>query len=363
MDDKHLLDTPYDDLIQLGYVKNHTGECYAKYNGAQSIIHAHGVRSERGLYRVWVSNLQKMIRRGKLREAITSMIECVETGPVFQTNTVNRLAKVIVSEDIGLADPFLPIWATEWLSRYQDKLKSVSGSDDIRSANDIQHLLLELVQRLVTPPKSRLVDTLYCRYFWNKPINEVEPQTFQQAYNSFVIALDIADLHSLIFFLNKCIELGSSSGSASASGQIQIGRYRKRQPVYKVWKHLLSLSYDVIEKINLALLDLYISQETNSGRKLNLIQASLNIVYSHRILEEKEGTDSLRESPNDLSLREWKRDTTVWPASVSYDKHSIRDAEEIGRGRAFFFTHGCLLGNRTTKQWLREAEEEHKIII
>ena len=84
-------DYSFTDLIEAGIVKNEKGECYAPFNGEQSITHCIGVKSERGLYRVWISNLQKMIRRGKLNESITSMIECVECGNVFKSNVINRL--------------------------------------------------------------------------------------------------------------------------------------------------------------------------------------------------------------------------------------------------------------------------------
>jgi len=42
-----------------------------------------------------------MIIRGKLDEAITSMIESVESGEVFRSNFINILIKVIVSEYMG----------------------------------------------------------------------------------------------------------------------------------------------------------------------------------------------------------------------------------------------------------------------
>ena len=108
-------DPSYYDLIEAGYVLDRTGRCHARYNGVQSSPQCLGVKSERGLYRVWISNLQKMIRRGKLNEALTSTIECVETGKVFESNVINRLAKVIVSEDIGLACPTLPLYAKRFL--------------------------------------------------------------------------------------------------------------------------------------------------------------------------------------------------------------------------------------------------------
>jgi len=307
-------DYTFDDLIEAGIVKNEKGECYAIYNGEQSITHCIGVKSERGLYRVWISNLQKMIRRGKLNEAITSMIECVESGDVFKSNVINRLAKVIVSEDIGLANPLLPIYCSKVVKKY-DKRELTN--------NDI----LQLVYILVKSKKSRLLDDLY--HDCNKTYN----LTFEKSFELLKEAIKNKDLLLIVGYLNSCIET-----SKGIKKTITIKDIKKRQQIYEVWKYILELSgfETIIYKVNYALLELYISQENNGGRKLNIIQAISNIILKEKLEFEKE------EPRIDLV---WKRDENIWPWSVSYDLHSIPNAIKLNRGIDFFFKYGAYLEN------------------
>ena len=326
----------YDDLIDSGYVLDRTGRCHARYNGIQSIPQCLGVKSERGLYRVWISNLQKMIRRGRLNEAVTSTIECVETGKVFESNVINRLAKVIVSEDIGLACPTLPLYSKKFLETFTE----TQGNNKAQ--------LLDLVSVLVECQKSRLVDTLFILYHkTNKDI-----LSFSDSFLLWKQSMSEKCVKGIVCHLNACIET-----SQTIKKQIKIGSFRKRQEIYYVWEEILRLSKAnvLLTQVNEALLYLYISQETNGGRKLNLIQACLNVVYADDI----DWTIKVPD-PKGSSL-EWKADPTIWPWSISYDKHSILDAAKLGRDRQFFFEHGAKLENRTTQTWLWDLEEEHKI--
>ena len=301
----------YTDLIRIGLVKNETGECYAPYNGVNSILHVNGVKSERGLYRVWISNLQKMIRRGKLNEAITSMIECVETGSVFRTNVINRLCKVIVSEDIGLAYPTLPIYCSKLI-----KKGDISNEE-----------LLKVVSLLVRSPKSRLIDEVYLKY------RNYDKYPFSVAFSKFKKCVKNKDIEGIIQSLNNCIEV-----SAGCKSFIIIGDVKKKQEIYDVWKYILSLSEGIVYRVNTSLLTLYISQETNSGKKLNIIQAVFNVMFKDSI----DWTVYINEDDEKLG---WKRDESVWPWSISYDSHSIKEAEMLGRGMEYFLKYGAVLEN------------------
>ena len=270
-----------------------------------------------------------MIRRGKLNEALTSTIECVETGKVFESNVINRLAKVIVSEDIGLACPTLPLYAKKFLE-----------SPDPRAE------ILKLVSVLVECQKSRLVDTLFILYH-----KENSKGSFADSFLLWKLSMEKKCVQDIVRHLNDCIYT-----SQTTKKQIKIRSFRKRQEIYYVWEEILSLSKSnsLLTEVNEALLYLYISQETNGGRKLNLIQACLNVVYSDDI-------DWTIKVPNPIQNLEWKVDPEIWPWSISYDKHSILDAGKIGRDRQFFFEHGAKLENRTTQTWLRKLEDEHLV--
>ena len=321
------MDYTYEDLINAGIVKNSNGECYAKYNEKNSIVHCEGVKSERGLYRVWISNLQKMIRRGRLEEAITSMIECVETGEIFKSNVINRLAKVIVSEDIGLANPSLPIYCSKLIKK--DNKQGLTNED-----------LLNLVYILVKSKKSRLIDNLY--YYCKRNIS----LTFEESFLQLKKSIDENNLIDCVTHLNNCIEK-----SKSLNKSISIIGLKKRHQIYEVWNYILSLNKEVYE-INKCLLEIYISHDKNSGRKLNMIQALLNVIYSKYI--------KLDEEIEIIDL-EWKRNETIWPWSVSYDKHSIKEYIKLNRGSSFFFKYGAYIENKSEEEWLIKLEEKYKI--
>lgn len=313
----------YTDLIKAGIVKNEKGECYAPYNGEQSITHCLGVKSERGLYRVWISNLQKMIRRGKLNEAITSMIECVESGDIFKSNVINRLAKVIVSEDIGLACPTLPLYCSKLIKKGELKEED----------------LLNLVNVLVKSKKSRLIDNLYL--LCEKGLT----YSFEESFKMFKESVKEKDTIKAVSYLNCCIDT-----SVGIKKTINLNGIKKRQQIYEVWDYILNKS-GFSYKVNYALLELYISQEKNSGKKLNMIQAMMNIMYKDEIdfntplvIGDIEG--------------EWKRDLEVWPWSISYDKHSIPNAYKLGRGDEFFLKYGAHLENKSDNEWLKMMEEK-----
>lgn len=326
------MDYTYEDLIKINLVKNDKGECYASCNGEQSIMHCNGVKSERGLYRVWVSNLQKMIRRGRLNEAITSMIECVETGEVFKSNVVNRMAKVIVSEDIGIANPRLPIYCSKFI-----KKEEVTQED-----------LIELTTILVKSKKSRLTDNLY--FYCEKEITKTFEESFEYIKknlktNSKIETLELIDM---ITHLNNCI-----NKSKASKNKITIDNINKRQQIYEVWRYIIDKSKDDILEINKALLEIYISHEKNDGKKLNMIQAVLNIVFSDKI-------NTSRETML-IEMVDWKRDLTVWPWSISYDKHSIKEYYRLDRGSKFFFNYGAHLENTSEEEWLQKLENNLRV--
>jgi len=318
----------YTDLIKAGIVKNEKGECYAPYNNQQSITHSIGVKSERGLYRVWISNLQKMIRRGKLNEAITSMIECVESGDIFKSNVVNRLAKVIVSEDIGLAYPTLPLYCSKIIKKY----------DESKLTNED---LLKLVNILVKSKKSRLIDNLYL--LCEKGLT----YSFDESFKLFKESVKDKNVIKAVSYLNHCIDK-----SIGIKKTINLNGIKKRQQIYEVWEYILNKS-GILYRVNYALLELYVSQEKNSGKKLNMIQATLNIMFKLEI-----DFESCLDLCDEEFKGEWKKDLEVWPWSISYDKHSIFNAYKLGRGDKFFFEHGAYLENKSDNEWLISMEEK-----
>jgi len=190
---------------------------------------------------------------------------------------VGMFLKVIVSEDIGLAYPTLPIYCSKMVKKY----------DEGKLTNED---LLKIVNVLVKSKKSRLIDNLYL--LCEKGLT----YSFDDSFKLFKEAFNNKDVIRAVSYLNHCIDTS-------------IG-IKKRQQIYEVWEYILTKS-GVVYRANYALLELYISQEKNSGKKLNIIQAMLNVMFKWEI-----DFDSCLDLCDEEFKGEWKRDLEVWPWSM-----------------------------------------------
>ena len=95
-------DPSYEDLVTEGIVDNHTGEVHVILEeyalSATTVYDVTHSFSGRGLYRGWVSNLQKAIRRGNIRHALRSAYEIGMMRGQFLTHLVNRFCKLVRNE-------------------------------------------------------------------------------------------------------------------------------------------------------------------------------------------------------------------------------------------------------------------------
>ena len=101
-----------------------------------------------------LSALQKCIRRGMEYEAVHFALELEAFGKSGPTILWNRL-KIIACEDIGPANPTMPLLVDLMLRQYQtEKAKLVESSDRL--------FLVNAVVCLCRSPKSRITDDLLC---------------------------------------------------------------------------------------------------------------------------------------------------------------------------------------------------------
>ena len=94
---------------------------------------------------VAVSWFQKSIRRGNFKEALYCAYHICDLGKMFQTFLLNRLA-IIMSEDIGPAEPDLPIW-------YYDKYRQLKKD---RTSPMFEQTLIEIIHKFCNARKSRI---------------------------------------------------------------------------------------------------------------------------------------------------------------------------------------------------------------
>ena len=345
----------YAGLVRAGKVLDESGAVQVKrFTEAEKIARKttslpriRYVSSGRGLYGAWRSNLQKCIRKGLLRDALKSAVETAGMGGVFWSNIANRLCRVIVSEDIGCADPWLAVECAAFLAR-----GAPPNSAESRAA------LLRIVTLQVAARKSRAVDYLLhrCATVYPRDVNsaqwDVEFSEFRTAVLEAKTDEDLADC------ANRLCRLVRTAGNLGPGEKLSDGlgpafivpqkHARKRKKVYKVWLWLLAESRaGGLGAVNGALLEIYSTKPSRRGRLLithalaNLIQARRGILPLTRPVRENQ-THTWGE------IEEWD---DIWPRAESYDRHVLRS---IGRGSWHFLRHGALLANKAPE--LRELD-------
>ena len=99
-----------------------------------------------------LSALQKCIRRGMEYEAVHFAVELEEFGSSGQTMLWNRL-KIIASEDVGPANPLMPVFIDVLYKQYLAEKSKVAESS-------YRLFMVNAVVCLCRSPKSRITDDL-----------------------------------------------------------------------------------------------------------------------------------------------------------------------------------------------------------
>ncbi len=329
----------YKDIIDEKIVKNELGEvniCIPK-EIPKSIQDVTYVLSGRGLYRGWISNLQKSIRRGKIKDAIQSAYECLQFDGPFFSHVINRVCKVIISEDIGCANPYLVHEAISVLKTEDKKEKETK--------------LYKLITKMCNGYKSRIVD--HSLHLVKRRIKDNK----EKVYTSFEEALDDLKQGILVRNIYRCVNaLFSlvSFGNETCKEQVRmidkdIKPKRMNKKIYIVWNtilcnkefieslcknknNLLTKLNDIV-KINVSLFEIWYSNVGNESI-LNLIHALCNLLLINEIFDFDYSSSTTVDTPVD---------TPVWIMSASYDKHVRRWKTEQRNSLEFFLQYGVKL--------------------
>lgn len=106
------------------------------------------------------SSLQKAIRRGDEDVALYFMVELFNSG--FDNYVWKRL-RIITSEDVGLAEPFLPATIQALYSAYLDQKKASAASGE--KSRPERMFITHATLLLVRARKSRLCDWVLMKYW------------------------------------------------------------------------------------------------------------------------------------------------------------------------------------------------------
>lgn len=118
------------------------------------------------------STLQKAIRRGEEKDALYFTVELFNSG---YDNYIWKRLKIMVSEDIGLAEPLMPSIIDSLYNHYlwQKKLKDKNKPERL--------FLIQAVVQMCRCKKSRLIDWLVVR-IWREH-DEVRREVPDYAYD------------------------------------------------------------------------------------------------------------------------------------------------------------------------------------
>ncbi len=352
-------DLGYEDLIDAGEVVDATGRVHVRHFSPEEIdsilrmspVGIKDVISGRGGFGAWKSNLQKMVRRGKLNEALKSLQEIADMGGVFLSNVINRLCKVMVSEDVSVAEPWMARECYEFLAYYDTvkRIPNIARDEEFRNRLSLitKKLVLARKTRLPCLALSYLSHTRKAGYEKEKILEE--DKTWEELFEKFKENMEgdgyFEEGAWILMKLNwedSIMKKGDSLGGLSEKEKKLFGR--KRKMIYKVWLYILKQSAvnDDLWEINSYLLRIYAMG--GSETILNLMNAYMNLtLYLDGLLDlRKPDLLELEDTVAWEKIQSWDH---IWIDSVSYDKHT-EVGKELGRGMFFFYRYGGKVANK-----------------
>jgi hypothetical protein len=329
-------------------------------------------------FKVWKSNMQKCVRRQDVKGALVSMVAVGESGGQYLSNMINRLCKVFISEDVGVANFSLMFECRSILMLYSHNKKEFMTL--------YRDNLLELVVKMAKSPKSRMVDTMVNHVNRNMS-DEMEELNGEvnliKCRRGFLEELKLNNLERMVMYCMALDRIGGQgsvkNGKSPRSYRAQ-GLLRKKMRIYWVWIVLLEEIEEMIEKfVDLrnecfdkgremteeeektkevfdisemvcCLCDIF-CDHSGGGAILNIVHAVFIVsffkdkffrlvdrtaCYRNGLLKEEEKVkwdDVLKKGI----------DCEIWPLSDSYDRHVGLRISDERKSLKFFFERGAKL--------------------
>jgi hypothetical protein len=325
-------DLDYGQLIGRGVLDN-TGRvavwpCRLEILNASPIYNHVYVRSGRGYFDAWKSNLQKMIRRGCAKAAADSFLECAACEGKFLSNIMNRLCHTIPCEDIGIANPKCAAKGARILSAYE-KTRGAPLSAALKKD------CVAFIQSMCAGYKSRLSDNIFCVLNYQGQF-DLKYETCAAAAADLYKYLQSRDYVQATRVAHAMLQMSKAGVQMKTGGMHKVIRdelfKRKKKLVYDIWAILIhhatkahmpnSVSY-INELAKLFML------KDGEDTILLLICAILSICIKCAELERPA-------APECVDAGE------TWIADVSYDCHTYL-GRQIGRDKRFFMRYCCKL--------------------
>lgn len=362
-------DLDYSELISAGYVLDETGAVEVKEFSQEEIEHMKKlsvlgisyVPSGRSFFDAWKSNLQKCVRRCDILGALKSVQETCDLEGPFLSNIVNRLCKVMVSEDIGPAEPWIAKECYNFLLYYEKrkelwkttkKIGEIEGSANITFVNDIafKNRLLLITQKLAMYRKSRLCDNA----IHSARTKSIKGKTFDEVFDAFKSWVDNHEENPDTYFGNSIKYLKMLLGfKGKMDKQLDVKKDpsfmrellgRRKALIYVVWKYILDKSKidGKLFEINCYLLGIF--NMAGDESVLLIINALLNLLFFYE--NKLDFDDSICNIKTiKCSWESLRKKNDIWIKDISFDKHT-KLGRELGRDGLFFWRYGAKIVNK-----------------
>jgi superfamily II DNA or RNA helicase len=301
-------------------------------------------------YQVVISWIQKAVRRGRMEEALFCAAQLVDMGGIFLSNLVNRLV-VMVSEDVGVAEPLFPIRA---LKLYHSICELRTNDVEKRKENDrlpeVRQKVAEFVSELVRAHKCRYADDVYCYSRILAEQMDVEKTPLRNSISKFRDAIKNRKARRAIMWAGIVHRNASDCNIAQSEFGLSVLSH-KTHSSHLVWDYLFSKlnaeeskEQKQLEDVLNALYSFYCERGGNEGilhltHAINLfvrvMKNEIDIVNARPIVKEKRSLAN--------RMRSILEEKLPIP-SFAFDGHS-REGKMLGRGKHWFWKHSCKLHN------------------
>lgn len=273
-------------------------------------------------YDIAISWLQKAIRRGLTEQALYCAYHIAGLGRIFRSHLLNRLI-VIVSEDIGPAEPGLPVVA-EYL---YTEAKQAEKDNNLQS---VRLNIINLVIMLSQSRKSRICDWIT----HDSKAKRLGREPRQEMFDSMEALIDWA--------VYLCVDRVKEDDWISITYQYQEQtiNMKKKLQVWYVWSAILDVTEGTpIYTDIVALLRMFNVRGPEYG-VLHVVHAAV-LVYMHN-------------APNLPNIK--KHDLPDWDSleglsfpimNDAVDLHTRYGRQFLGRGKTEFVYNGSKLENWT----------------
>jgi hypothetical protein len=305
-----------------------------------------------------ISALQKSIRRGLLTESLFWACEIYDMNGPFRSNLINRI-KVIVSEDIGIANSFAVVAVDDYLRRYK-------RSDDEERK---KRIIMGIVKMLCLSPKNRWCDSIIHATMEPDPSNFpvgfgkwdfsdwngklFHPKTgdgkkLVRFMNNFKRSLDTLDETAACYWVQKIFDIHPDERNSALRNT---SRGKSRDPMYAVWEELFRRNPAILgfrgdDLIVKCLLKFYDEKKNGRTERLFVVHAILEYCRRRRLRTNRWDLSDCYERMilTDVEWNSVEEHVKIPMPDWAIDKHTIR-GKRRGRDTNHFWNVGALLMN------------------